>query len=326
MENLPWVRVVIVNYNGGEYLKKAVECLVSQKDTNFEAVIVDNASTDNSIDQLQISDDRFSIIRSEKNFGFAAGNNLGFKNAQTPWLATLNPDAFPEPNWLAALHRAVIKYPDTVMFGSLQINAKDPSRLDGCGDAYSFFGFAWQGGHGQLLRNEIQDSECFSPCAAAALCRRNELEAVGGFDERFFCYFEDVDLGFRLRLHGERCILVSDAVVHHIGSATTGDNSPFTMFHCTRNRLWTYIKNMPPILLYITIPIHIAGLIYLARNTKIQNPLIKGLKAAIINIKQVLSDRKHMQNNRSTSTAAIAKAMSGNMNKILRKKIDLRTL
>ena len=91
-----WVRVVIVNYNGGNFLAKAVKSLTFQTDKDFEAVIVDNASTDNSIDQLQILDDRFSIIRSEKNLGFAAGNNLGFKNAQTPWLATLNPDAFPE--------------------------------------------------------------------------------------------------------------------------------------------------------------------------------------------------------------------------------------
>ena len=202
MENLPWVRVVIVNYNGGEYLKKAVECLVSQKDTNFEAVIVDNASTDNSIDQLQISDDRFSIIRSEKNFGFAAGNNLGFKNAQTPWLATLNPDAFPEAGWLAALRRATVKHHDATMFGSLQIDANDPMRLDGYGDFYAFFGSPWRGGLGKYISKTPVDIECFSPCAAAALYCREAFEQIDGFDEQYFCYYEDIDLGFRLRLRG----------------------------------------------------------------------------------------------------------------------------
>jgi len=323
-----WVRIVIVNYNAGAFLKRTVDSLILQTNPDFEVVIVDNASTDNSTTNLRISDDRFTITHSEINLGFAAGSNLGFKDAQTPWLATLNPDAFPEPDWIEALHEATVKYPTTAMFGSLLINANNPSLLDGCGDAYSFFGNAWSGGHGHLINKNIQDGECFSPCAAAAIYRRDKFEFAKGFDEKYFCYFEDVDLGFRLRLLGERCILISAAKVNHIGSAITGSGSNFSTFHGARNLIWTYAKCMPAALL-TTAPILVIALaIFLisGRSKNRRNSTVIGLKAALTNTKQILDDRKYIQTNRSAPTTDIAKAMCWNLSKIVGKKIDLRPL
>jgi GT2 family glycosyltransferase len=325
---MAWVRVVVVNYNSGDLLARAVACLAAQSDPDFEAVIVDNASSDGSADRLVLPDDRFTLVRSERNLGFAAGSNLGFRGAPTDWLATLNPDAFPEPGWLAALREATARYPEAAMFGSLQIDAADPTRLDGCGDNYSFFGVNWRGGHGQTLTAPPADGECFSPCGAAALYRRAAFEAVGGFDESFFCYCEDVDLGFRLRLRGGRCIQVGDAVVRHVGSAVTGPQSPFTVFHSARNRLWTYAKNMPGILLWPSLPVHLAataGLLWNARGGPRLRPMLSGLGHALRGLGPVLAERREVQRRRSVSARTIAGALTWSLGKLRRRDADLRS-
>ncbi len=324
---MPWVRVVVVNYNSGDLLARSVAALAAQSDPDFEAVIVDNASSDGSADRLALPDARFGLIRSEENLGFAAGTNLGFRGAHCDWLATLNPDAFPEPGWLAALREATARYPDAVMFGSLQIDAEDPARLDGCGDNYSILGINWRGGHGHAFTDPSVDGACFSPCAAAALYRRAPFEAVGGFDESFFGYCEDVDLGFRLRLRGGRCIQVGDAVVHHVGSAVSGRQSAFTVYHSARNRLWTYLKNMPAALLLVSLPLHVAatvGLLWNARGGPRLRPMLVGLGHALRGLGPVLAERRRVQGSRKVTTRAIAKALTWNLGKLLRRDTDLR--
>jgi GT2 family glycosyltransferase len=99
--------------------------------------------------------------------------------------------------------------------------------------------------------------EVFAPCAAAALYRRSTVVDVGGFDEKFFCYVEDVDLGFRLRLAGHRCLYVPQAVATHVGSAATGKKSDFCVYHGHRNLVWTFVKNMPGILFWLLLPLHV---------------------------------------------------------------------
>jgi GT2 family glycosyltransferase len=324
---MPWVRVVVVNYNSGDLLDRAVACLAAQRDPDFEVVIVDNASSDGSADRLALPDERFTLVRSEANLGFAAGSNLGFRGAGTDWLATLNPDAFPEPDWLAALRAAVARYPDTAMFGSLQIDAGDPERLDGCGDNYAFFGINWRGGHGHRFAAPPADGECFSPCGAAALYRRAAFEAVGGFDESYFCYCEDVDLGFRLRLRGERCIQVGDAAVRHVGSAVTGGDSAFTVYHSARNRLWTFLKNMPAGLLWVSLPLHAAVTAYLlwkARGGPRLRPMLLGLGHGLRGLGPILAERRRVQRGRKVSTRSIARALTWSLGRLRRRETDLR--
>jgi GT2 family glycosyltransferase len=137
----------------------------------------------------------------------------------------------------------------------------------------------------------------FSPCAAAALYRRDALVEAGGFDERFFCYFEDVDLGFRLRLLGHQGKQVDNAVVRHMGSAITGRLSEFTLYHIQRNLVWTYVKNMPTGLLLLYLPQHLllnlAGLVALWRRGKGQVVLrakwdaLKGLPAVLVQRREI---------------------------------------
>ena len=238
---MPWVRVVLVNYNGGPVLAETVAALARQSDGDFEAVIVDNASSDRSAERLVLPDDRFRLVAAGSNLGYAAGSNLGARGAATPWLAMLNPDAIPETDWLANLRRATLRYPDAAMFGSMQLCAANPLVLDGAGDCYSIYGIAWRGGHGAPADSVRGDMRVFSPCGAAALYRRDAFEAVGGFAESFFCYLEDVDLGFRLNLRGEEAIQVADARVRHVGGAETA----FARGLILRNSVYMAVRCLP---------------------------------------------------------------------------------
>nr|WP_298916552.1 glycosyltransferase family 2 protein [uncultured Algimonas sp.] len=253
----------MVNYNGGDYLRRAVAALAAQDFTRFEAFIVDNGSTDGSLATLPELDARFTVIEAGANLGFAAGNNLAARRARGNWIVALNPDAFARPDWLRALHRATTRHPFVTMLGSMQITADRPPgaapTFDGTGDEYSIYGVAYRAGYGQAVRTVTEDFPVFGPCAAAAAYRREAFEAVGGFDERFFCYHEDVDLALKMRRLGGRAVQVHDAVVHHVGSGITGTASDFAVYHGTRNRLWTWFSSMPLGLMIGLLPVTLAA-------------------------------------------------------------------
>lgn len=179
---------------------------------------------------------------------------------RTQWVALLNPDAFAEPDWLEHLMHETLSVPNIAALGSLQWQDTGAERLDGEGDAMHWSGLIWRRNHG-CRRGEgfgqRSPYPVFSVCAAAALYRRSAFEQVGGFDEDFFCYGEDVDLGFRLRLAGYEAIQVPGAKVVHIGSALTGGRrSGFSVFYGQRNLLWIYLKNMPGWMFWLFLPAH----------------------------------------------------------------------
>jgi len=319
----PAVRIVIVNYNAGEHLKRCLDCLQKQTFTDFEAVVIDNASTDGShIDALP-DDNRFRLTVLKENIGFAAANNLGTKDCRAPWIAALNPDAFAEPDWLENLLKATQRYSNATMFGSTQINANDSNMLDGTGDAYFIFGLAWRGNHGRPINELPETGETFSPCAAAALYKTTAFQDAGGFDERFFCYLEDVDLGFRLRLRGERCIQVREAVVHHVGAVSAGAKSDFERFHSTRNNLWLFIKNMPGLSFWLFLPGHIAlQIVWLIWNTLGGRfrPTWQGFISALKELPRVWRERAAVQSARSVSAMTLLRALTCSPLKLLCRK------
>jgi GT2 family glycosyltransferase len=258
------VSVIIINYNGTNYLNNAVASMKRQTFRNFELIILDNQSSDGSaqsVDLAGLPDSR--VILENENHGFARGNNIAVSHASGEWLVLMNPDTVAEPDWLERLMAAQARYPHVATFASCQHVLDAPNTLDGVGDAYLVFGFPWRGGFGHPLRDKPGEGEVFSPCGAGAMMRRSTFLAHGGFDERFFMYCEDVDLGFRLRLAGEQCIFVPDAVIHHAGSGISGRYSERTVYYGTRNRVWSYVKNMPLSLLIFTLPGHLAISAYL---------------------------------------------------------------
>jgi GT2 family glycosyltransferase len=289
----PYVSILIVCWNSSKCLPRCLASLSLQTFQGFEVIIVDNGSVDKGTDGLEKSYPglRLRVERLPTNLGFASANNLAARIAQGRWLVMLNADAFPEPDWLAELIAATEVHPEFSSFSSRQLQASNPSILDGAGDAYHVSGMAWRLGMGYSADlNGLQESEIFSPCAAAAMYLRDAFLDVGGFDEDFFSYFEDVDLGFRLQLRGYRCMYLPKAVVHHVGSATLGQHSDFAFYHSHRNLVWTYVKNMPSGIFWVYLLEHLlANLIYVLYYAlrgrgkvliKAKYDAIKGLPAA----------------------------------------------
>jgi GT2 family glycosyltransferase len=254
------VAVLIVNWNGGDLLTRCLESVQQQRRRPDHVVVVDNASSDDSLKRAAHVLSGVELIQLPSNVGFARANNIAARAArQFDALALLNPDAVAEPAWLDELVRAAERDPNTAGFASQMLLASTPQYLDGAGDSYHVSGRAWRNGHRVSSTTwPADDVEVFGPCAAAALYRREAFDEVGGFDEQYFCYFEDVDLAFRLRLRGYRCVYVHSAVVRHVGSALSGYRSDFAVYHGERNAVWTFIKNMPAPLLWMYLPQHIA--------------------------------------------------------------------
>ncbi len=241
-----------------------MESLLGQTLTNFECVLIDNGSTDNSLSTLPALDDRFTLIETGENLGFAVANNRAVEKVTADWIALLNPDAFARPDWLEQGLAAGTLLPKTAMVGSTQYLALEPDRFDGLGDEYHAFGVAWRAGFGKPVETVVT-REAFGPCGAGAFYDRHVFEKLGGFDESFFCYHEDVDLAFRMRLAGYRCVQSADTIIDHVSSAISGRASAFAVYYGTRNRIWTFFNNMPiPLLILLTVPHLLANLAFLS--------------------------------------------------------------
>lgn len=252
------VGVVIVNRNGGEHLARALECVLAQTVPATRVIVVDNASSDGSLDGLDEHFSSVELVRSDANLGFAAANNLAVRRCDDcDLVALVNPDAFVASNWLASMTAAAAAHPDCAFFGSRMLLDADADVLDGTGDLYHVGGVARRRDRGAAATFEREGGEVFSACAAAVVYRRDAFLAVGGFDESFFCFYEDTDLAFRLRLAGHRGIYVPDAIARHVGSAAAGSVSDFTVYHSCRNQVWTFAKNMPRPLLWLYAPQHL---------------------------------------------------------------------
>jgi GT2 family glycosyltransferase len=217
------VSLVIVDYNAGDVLLRCLEAVALQALPPSRLLLVDNAGTDGSFEKARAfvaSNSTLAgmteILRNEKNLGFAAANNAAAARCETEFLALLNPDAVPEPDWLEKLVAAAKRHPRAASFASRQMLDAGRGLVDGLGDVYHPIGICWRRRHGTVLRpSDLLETETTSACAAAALYRLEAFGEVGDFDEKFFCYVEDVDLGLRLRRAGHTAVFVPDAVVEH---------------------------------------------------------------------------------------------------------------
>lgn len=306
------VGVIIVTYNSRAHFARQKAALEAQTQA-YRLLVIDNASATDQRPRAEDFPAGAEIIQMESNTGFAVANNVGVVRLDTPLVALLNPDAFPAPDWLETLVAAAARAPDVAAFGSTQISAEDPAVLDGLGDCYHVFGLPWRGGYGWPRATAVSDGEPFSVCAAAALYRCEAWRAVGGFDETFFCYCEDVDLGFRLRLAGWRSAQVAAAVVHHVGGASSGKRSDFAVYHGARNRLWTFVKNMPGLWFWLLAPAHAAAtacLLVRARMQGTQDATLRGLRDALAGLDPVWRARRATQRARAASDVAVLAAMA----------------
>ena len=326
----PAVSVLVVAYESGPHLGQCLAALAAQTFTDFEIILVDNASTDGAPQSAAADHPTVRLIAAGSNLGFAAANNLAAHQARGWWLALLNPDAFAHSDWLEQLVAATKTYAPVRCFGSRQLMDDDTGRLDGLGDVMSLCGFPFRGGYGAPDPGSTPVGETFSACGGAMLIEQALFTRLGGFDERLFCYGEDVDLGYRMRLMGEPSLVIPQAVVTHVGSASSGGaRSEFSVFHGTRNRLWVYVKDTPPVLLWLTLPLHILATIVLFARHAMRGefgPPWRGLMAGMSGLNVALAGRREAQTGRTIGSWGIAKAMTWDPLDLLLRRVVIRPL
>lgn len=262
--SVPIVSVFVVNWNSGNYLRAALVALARQTLREFEVIVVDNASADNSQKcVLNFADSRFTLVQLEHNVGFAAANNIAAARAKSlQFFALLNPDAFPEISWLERLVCAADIEFTYAAFSSSLVSSRNTDLWDGTGDCYRITGQPFRRDHQKnRAKYPRRKAEVFSPCAAAALYTREAWLAVDGMDEDYFCYIEDVDLGFRLQLLGYKTLHIPEAVCLHVGSGVVGVKSDFATYYGQRNLSLAFLKNMPSVLLALLMPLHLMSVI-----------------------------------------------------------------
>jgi GT2 family glycosyltransferase len=307
------VSVVVVTYESEPTLARCLAALKAQTARGFEVILSDNGSTDGASQTAAAADPAVILLENRANLGFAAANNRAAACASGRWLVLLNPDAYPDPGFIQALLAAAADYPQVRCFTARQRMVDNPDRLDGLGDAMTVIGFPFRGDFGNPDPGPIGPAEVFSPCGAAMMIDRALFLELGGFDERFFCYCEDVDLGYRLRLRGEPVLLAPHAIVRHEGSAATGGRrSDFSLYHGARNRLWLYVKDTPPLLLWLTLPFHLLATACAWLRATVQGhgePVERGLEDAVKGLPGIWRSRREVQETRRAGSEAIAAMM-----------------
>ena len=253
MSSQPLLSVIIPNWNGKRFLEDCMDSLRGQTFQNFETILVDNGSIDDSVDFAKKHyGDFIRIIRNDKNLGFTGGNNVGIQASKGEYIVLLNNDTWVDPHWLEELAKATRFDPPVGMWASKVCSYYQRDRIEGVGELIYWDGLCrargqYEQDHGQY--NVIE--EILFPPGCGAMYRKSLFDEIGLFDEDFFAYADDSEIGIRARLAGWRCLYVPRAIIYHKNSGTGGQHSPFKAFYVERNRFWVTLKYFPlPLLLF----------------------------------------------------------------------------
>jgi len=288
------ISVIIVNYNGRHFLDACLSSLINQTFQDIEIILVDNASTDGTAGYIRRNYPSVIIIENAENRGFAGGINDGIRVARGNYILTLNNDTTADPQFVEHLKNAMDNE-DTIGMCAAKMLFPD-GRINSAGMCISRSGAAWDRGMFSLDAGQFNiPEEVFGPCAGAALYRKKLLDEIGLFDEDFFLFMEDVDLAFRARLAGWRCMYVPQARVIHIHGGTAGYKSDISIYYGNRNLLWYVVKNFPLTMLIEYLPWIIGrniGVIpYHILNGK-GRVIINAKTDALLNIRTVIKKRE----------------------------------
>jgi GT2 family glycosyltransferase len=304
----PEVSVIVVSWNGRHHLEACLPAVAAQQDVSFEMIVVDNGSSDGTVDSVRAHFPDVRVVSVPDNRGFAGGNNLGARHARGRFLAFLNNDTVADARWLRALLDGVDHAAGFVLTTARIVYMHDPDVIDSAGDGMLRWGGAFKRLHGAPAHLAANSGEVFGVCGAACLMPRAVFEELGGFDEAFFVSHEDVDLSYRARLRGYRCRYVADAIVRHHGSATLGTVSAHGVFYGQRNLEWMYFKNTPALLLWRTLPGHIvynaAAAVHFAR-LGLLGTFLRAKLAAASGLPRLLRKRAAVQRSRQVAGRAI---------------------
>ncbi|MCX9083191.1 MAG: glycosyltransferase family 2 protein [Candidatus Methanoperedens sp.] len=255
MTQKPTVSIIVLNWNGKQYLETCLSSLIKQTYPYIEIIFVDNGSSDGSIEFVESKYPEVIIVKHLRNLGFAMGVNSGIEASNGEYIATINNDARADMDWIANLLKVIDSDPDIGCCASKMLRFYERNIIDSTGIEIYQNGNAYD--RGANIRDSGQfDSmeEVFGACAGAAMYKKEMLDEIGHFDDSYFAYFEDVDLSFRMHLFGWKCIYVPEAIVYHMHSATSQQASPFKIYYLERNKLWNMWKYFPVKTLIMQLP------------------------------------------------------------------------
>ena len=252
------VSVITPNYNGVEFLDKYFKSLSQDSDYIGEVIIIDNGSADSSLDYIKKNTFSFPVvvIENSENLGFAPAVNQGILKSKYDYIFSLNNDTEVKKGSIKAMLDLICD-DDVFSVQAKMLQAQNKKLIDDAGDEYNLLGWTKKVGENQNSNNYSQVFEIFSSCAGAALYKKSVFTEIGLFDDNFFAYMEDVDLAIRSQIYGYKNLLCPDAIVYHIGSATSGSRyNEFKVKIAARNNVWTVYKNL-------VIPLKIINFIFL---------------------------------------------------------------
>lgn len=249
--------IVIPNYNGIKYIEKCLRALESEP---AHIIVVDNGSTDGSRQIVQEKFPQAQLICLEKNYGFCRAVNIGIAESKTTYVILLNNDTEVQPGFVRALEQPLERHPE-VFSGSAQMrNLHNPELIDDAGDYYCALGWAFAYGKDKPAQDYQGKRRVFAACGGAAIYRRKVLDEIGCMDENHFAYLEDIDLGYRARIHGYNNLYIPEAVVYHAGSGASGSRyNEFKVALTSKNSIYLIYKNMPAAQIFLNLPFLLAG-------------------------------------------------------------------
>ena len=292
-EKHPLVSVVIPNYNGEAFIENCLDSLRGQTFNDFEIVVVDDGSTDSSVEIIRKHYPDICLFINENNSGFDASVNRGIKNSRGDYLLLLNNDVVVEADFVEALTKAISAREKAFSVSSKMIRYYERDTLDDAGDMFHVLGWAFKRGDGYPADTHNVPCRIFSTCAGAGIYKKSVLDEIGLFDEAFFAYMEDVDLAYRAMIYGYENWYEPKAVCYHIGSATTAEGNKYSEFKVkisARNNIYTVYKNMPPLQLACNMPFLLLGfgikVVYFARKGY-GKAYLSGLKEGVLERKKI---------------------------------------
>lgn len=324
------IEIIIPNWNGKQLLVECLNSLRNQTSQEFSVTVVDNGSADGSVELIRDYFPEVKLIPFASNKGFSVAVNEGIRNRSAEWVFLLNNDIEVAEDCIREILSAIEKYREYDFFSLRMMSYHHRDVFDGAGDAVMRGGVGYRVGTQEKGGQKyMHDRDVFGACAGAAIYSSRFFEDVGVFDEDFFAYLEDVDLNMRAVHRGFRCRYLADAVVYHIGSATTGSKiNPMTIRLSTKNNINVILKNYPASLLLRMSPAicvyQLMWFLFVCKK-KMVIPYFQGIVAALKQVRPMLAKRRDLLEQRKIPTVLFHQALKASEREAVRSIMDRRS-